>query len=85
VAPPVGGATLASTDPSSNNIRDRQVDARLDALEKGLTKDVVKEALKEWLDEKFALVGKWTVQGILAAALAALVYFILAWNGWKQP
>jgi hypothetical protein len=68
-----------------DTVEKRTVGERLDALERGLTKEVVKEALKEWLDEKFALVGKWTVQGIVAAALAALVYFILAWNGWKQP
>ena len=48
------------------------------------TKDAVKEALKEWLDEKFLLVGKWTVNGVLAAGLAALVYVILMQQGWKH-
>lgn len=68
---------------------DRSVNERLAALEheqplQGVTKDAVKEALKEWLDEKFLLVGKFTVNGILAAGLAALVYFILVHQGWKQ-
>lgn len=67
----------------------RTVDERLTALETeaplhGVTKDAVKEALKEWLDEQFARVGKWTVHGVLAVALAALVYFILVHNGWRQ-
>lgn len=53
-------------------------------LEPSISKEVVKEALKEWLDEKFILVGKWTVNGVLAAALAALVYAILIHQGWKH-
>lgn len=68
----------------------RTISERLDALENdqsplhGVAKEAVKEALKEWLDDQFARVGKWTVNGILAAALAALVYFILIHQGWKQ-
>jgi len=69
----------------------RSTEKRLDALEQeqltplhGVTKEAVKEALKEWLDEQFARVGKWTVHGIIAAGLAALVYFILVHNGWRQ-
>jgi hypothetical protein len=49
-----------------------------------VTKDAVKEALKEWLDDKFLLVGKYTVNGIIAAGLAALVYFILTHQGWNH-
>lgn len=69
----------------------RSTDERLTALETeqqsplhGVTKEAVKEALKEWLDEQFARVGRWTVHGIVAAALVALVYFILMHNGWRQ-
>lgn len=69
----------------------RSTEERLDALEQeqltplhGVTKEAVKEALKEWLDEQFARVGKWTVHGVLALSLAALVYFILVHNGWRQ-
>lgn len=61
---------------------------RLHALEKidheRIYKEAVREALKEWLDDTFATVGKWTVHSALAVALAALVYFVLAFNGWKQ-
>jgi hypothetical protein len=69
---------------------DRAVDRRLDALESpnspvtDAMKEAVKEALKEWLDQKFLMVGKYTVNGILAAGLAGLVYFILLHSGWKQ-
>ena len=69
----------------------RSLEQRLDALEMdqsnplhGDTKEAVKEALKEWLDEQFARVGRWTVYGIVAAGLVALVYFILMHNGWRQ-
>ena len=48
------------------------------------TKAVVKEALTEWLDGKFAQFGRWSFYGIAAAGLAALVYFILVHNGWRQ-
>lgn len=61
---------------------------RLNALEKidheRIYKEAVREALKEWLDEKFTLVGKWTVNSVLAVMLAAMVYFVLAFNGWKH-
>ena len=46
-------------------------------------KEVMKEAIQEWLDSKFALLGKWSAGAITAAALVSIVYFILAWNGWK--
>lgn len=66
----------------------KTLDERLDALEQldheRIYKEAVREALKEWLDEKFTMVGKWTVNSVLAVALAGLVYFVLAWNGWKH-
>jgi len=67
---------------------DLTINDRLRALEHTehatIPKEVVKEALKEWLDEKFILVGKWTVTSIMALALAALVYFMLTYHGWKH-
>lgn len=47
-------------------------------------KDIVKEAIGEWLDDKFKMVGKWSVSGILAASLAAIAYFVLTTNGWHK-
>lgn len=47
-------------------------------------KEAMKEALKEWLDTQFAAFGRWSAYTLSAAALVALVYFILTINGWKH-
>lgn len=44
-------------------------------------KALVKEAVNEWLQDRWAEFGKWTARGLLAAALAALVTFILWTKG----
>lgn len=41
-------------------------------------KAFLKEALQEWLDAKYAEFGKWTMRGVMAAALVALVMFLTA-------
>lgn len=41
-------------------------------------KAALKEALKEWMDEKYSEFGKWSVHTILAAALAALAYYLVS-------
>jgi hypothetical protein len=46
-------------------------------------KEILKEALKEWMDEKFALLGKWAFSAFGVALIGALTYFILWTNGWK--
>ena len=56
----------------------------VEPLSKNESKEAVKEALHEWLDEKFALFGKWSLNGILAAVLVAVAYFVLAANGWHK-
>lgn len=48
-------------------------------------KKLVKEALHEWLETKWAEVGKWSVRGIIAMALAVLAYLFLATHGWTPP
>ncbi len=40
-------------------------------------KAALKDALKEWLDGKYAEFGRWSFHTIMAAALAALTYYIL--------
>lgn len=47
-------------------------------------KEVIKEALKEWMDERFALFGKWTFCGVCSAALVGLVYLALIGTGWHR-
>ena len=66
-------------DQRLTNLEDEAYDRRTE------TKAVIKEALKEWMDEKFAAFGRWSIIGIAAAALFALMYFILAVKGWKFP
>lgn len=48
------------------------------------TKDALKEALKEWLDEKFAMFGKWSLSAIGAATLGLITYLLLIANGWHK-
>jgi hypothetical protein len=62
---------------------DYEEEERQEALDEA-TKKVVKEAINEWLDSQFALFGKWTFNGLLAAAFVALIYFVLTSQGWKQ-
>lgn len=52
-------------------------------LDKETQKAAIKEAINEWLDAQFAMVGRWTVNGVLAAALAGLLYAFLTTRGWK--
>ena len=49
-----------------------------------MTKRALKEALKEWLDERFALFGKWSFAAAAALLLAGAVYFILISQGWYK-
>lgn len=45
-------------------------------------KKILKEALQEWLDAKYAEFGKWTMRGVMAAGLVALVVFLTS-HGFK--
>ena len=47
-------------------------------------KTAIKKTMAEWLDEKFALFGKWTMGGLLAAAFLGLVYLGLTGQGWRK-
>ena len=51
---------------------------------KKFIKDAMKEAFKEYLEEKTSQFGKWSIRTIFAAVLVALVYFLLAMNGWQH-
>lgn len=46
-------------------------------------KEAVKEAISEWLDAQFAVVGRWTMHGIMASALAGLLYAWLTTKGFR--
>lgn len=51
---------------------------------KRITKEAMKEALKEWLDEKYAMFGRWALASLGALTLAAMLYLILWANGWNK-
>lgn len=57
-------------------IRDRLKDAQM--------KIVMKEAVNEWLEEKFALLSKWTLGGIAALTLALLAYTLIEFAHWRH-
>jgi hypothetical protein len=46
-------------------------------------KQAIKEALEEWLDKQFTSFGKWSLKGIVAVALAGLVYLWAMTHGWS--
>ena len=50
--------------------------------QKELHKAAIKEAISEWLDKQFIVLGKWTLKGLSAMGLAALVYMWAAAHGW---
>lgn len=52
--------------------------------EREAIKLALQEALREWLEEKYAAFGKWSVHGLMAAGLAALVWLILTSSGWHR-
>lgn len=41
------------------------------------------EAIDRWLDKQYAVVGKWTLRGVLATACAAFVYFYFNTKGFR--
>jgi hypothetical protein len=44
-------------------------------------KEIFKDALTEWLDSKWADVGKWSVRGISAMAVAGIIYLFARAKG----
>ena len=49
-----------------------------------LAKAALKEALKEWLDDQFALFGRWSAASILAIVFSWAVYVALHAAGWHK-
>ena len=45
-------------------------------------KEAIKEALSDWLDSKFAEFGRFSLKGLLAVTLVAIVYLWSASQGW---
>lgn len=53
-------------------------------MDEDKVKEALKEALKEWMDDKYATFGKWTFRTLAGIALSALVYGLLALNGFSR-
>lgn len=51
---------------------------------KAVAKDAAKEAMAEFLNAKFAAFGKWSLAGIGAMFLVAIIYFVALMNGWHR-
>lgn len=43
-------------------------------IDKNIQKEELKAAIQEWLDDKFKELGKWTFNGLVAAAFALFAY-----------
>ena len=52
-------------------------------LDNETQKAAIKEAITDWLDVQFALLGRWTMKGVMSVALAGLMYAYLTTKGWK--
>ena len=53
-------------------------------IDRSVLKEAVKEAIREWLDEKYRDFGRWSAHGLMAMALAGVVYLALIESGWKK-
>lgn len=52
--------------------------------DKELIKAAFKEASREFLDDAYRAAGRWSLRALFAAIMVALIYFILAANGWHH-
>lgn len=44
--------------------------------QKELMQAAIEKAAHAWLNERYAAIGRWTVRGVTAAALVALIIFL---------
>lgn len=54
-----------------------------DEKQRELFSQLLGEAIDKWLDKQYAVVGKWTLRGLLATAFAAFVYFYFNTKGFR--
>lgn len=54
------------------------------SIDKEAQKEALKEGIKEWMNEQFAMFGKFTLGGLLIAAFVGLVYLSMIGAGWHK-
>ena len=57
---------------------------RLERADHNAVKAAAREAIREFLDDQFAMFGKWSMRVLAAVILSALVYFVLSMSGWHR-
>lgn len=57
------------------------MEAIMPNVDKDVQKAAIKEAFKEWMDDQFAVFGKWAFKGAIVAAFSALIYIALKGKG----
>jgi hypothetical protein len=80
-----------SLDPKEDNlivliqaqIRASEIERDQKEKAKEELKVVIKEAIKEWLNEKFQAFGRWSLTGLAAAVLTAMIWLILKSKGFE--
>ena len=55
-----------------------------DQLTKDEIKQAMKDGIKDWMNERFTEFGKWSLGGILAAALGVLGWLLIVSTGWHK-
>jgi len=53
-------------------------------IDKAAQKEALKEGIKEWMNEQFAMFGKFTLGALLAAAFGGMVYLSMIGMGWHK-
>lgn len=64
---------------------EEEIRAALASIKREEMKSIVRDAIREWLTEQLSVFGWWTLRGILAMALAMVLYFSMVKAGWVPP
>lgn len=59
-------------------------DGRNDREQQEELKEAVKEAIHDWMDEKYAMIGRWTTNLVVMGLVAGALYLALIADGWVK-
>ena len=54
-----------------------------DEKQRRLFEQILSAAIERWLDKQYAAVGKWTIRGVAATAVAAIAFLWYHSGGFK--